>query len=142
MATLAILVLSKADAGDSFGKTIRFDNGVSAVTQPSLIALLGSPENWDGNVVGVSGFLRSDLHGTSLFVSSEYCEKWSGQYGVPLVLDAIEPEVSWGDIPSDRCVFAHVEGTFKYMPPVAPKPGFISHHGHPTYIDVAFLHYE
>ena len=104
-----ILILCSNVSATEFGERITLEEGmgnISGTINTSLIALLGNPQRWDEEIVSVSGFIRSDLHGVILFVSSEYCERFDVQYGALIVLDDITPEIRWTDLPSNRCSYA------------------------------------
>ena len=116
--------------------------GVSATIPTSTVALLGSPESWDGKLVSVSGFLRSDLHGVILFLSSEYCQRFSSQYGVQIALENINPKVSWEQLPTEECAYSLVQGVFMSTPASKPEPNTIVIRQRPGIINAQFISVE
>ena len=140
-----ILILCSNVSATEFGERITLEEGmgnISGTINTSLIALLGNPQRWDEEIVSVSGFIRSDLHGVILFVSSEYCERFDAQYGALIVLDDITPEIRWTDLPSNRCSYAFVEGQFAHFPKEAPEPNTIVIRDRPGAIYAKFIYVE
>jgi hypothetical protein len=124
--TIAIL-LSGGALSEEYGKQPVFGSGlggVSSAIPSSIVALLGRSNDWDRKIVSVQGFLRTDRHGVMLFLSSEYCERFAGQYGVMVELEKISPELSWEKLPME-CKYALVEGEFFSTPAEKPNPNTV-----------------
>lgn len=116
--------------------------GVSASIPTSIAALLGNPDNWDRKLVSVDGFLRSDLHGVMLFLSSEYCERFSSHNGVQIALEKIEPKLGWEQLPTEKCTYGFVQGEFISTPASKPEPNTITIRQRPGVISAQFIYVE
>jgi hypothetical protein len=91
-------------------------SGAPSAIKTSLSALLGSPADWDGKSVTVSGFVHSEVHGVFLFPTSEHCERFMSGYAIGVVLDEMKPAVSWTSLPRKDCLLATVSGVFVSTP--------------------------
>jgi hypothetical protein len=104
---------------------MRFGSGVPGAITTSLIALLGSPADWNGKSVSVIGFVHSEIHGVFLFSTSEHCERFMSGYAIGVVLDEMKPEVSWTALPRKDCLLATVSGVFVSTPVAPPNENAI-----------------
>jgi hypothetical protein len=116
--------------------------GVSASVPTSIVALLGNPEKWGEKIVSVEGVLRSDFHGVILFLSSEYCQRFSSQYGVQIALENVSPKLSWEQLPTNECKFSEVQGEFINTPASEPEPNTITFRQRPGVINAQFIYVE
>ncbi len=126
LAALVAAGISASSSAIEYGQRIELEKGMKGIpaSMPtSLVAILGAPKSWNGKLVDVAGWIRYDLHGSRLFLSSEWCRHYVAEYGIGVDLQGVPGAGhDWERILQPHCRFARVEGRLQMFEPDKPKP--------------------
>lgn len=147
---IAVCLSVNVGLAAQFGKQMEFsdtecENVVycpPAAMPTSIVALLGNPSYWSEKKIAVSGWITYDPHGTTLYMSTEHCQRHLTEYGIGVRLDH-QPEAAEFLSSQAECQPAGVQGIYAPIESREPVPGVLRYRDlWPGVVDAEYLNVE